>query len=310
MPEAADGIAVRYADVASPWLGDVGGDSRGQRLSAAVIARVALRYDETKADLVHDDEFECVIHPLDEQVDVSQMVQVDYDDRDLRTDAPPGAVYRLTDAKVTNKTFWSGLETDIRDHLVRTMTVEIPANSTLKLFGRPGEEAADFEARCLKIADDQADEEIAALRDKYETKARRLRDQIEAAEDRLDVLEEQSKSKRNSELLSTAGSVLGGLLGGRKSKGGLLGGLLGKAGSAATRRGSTKAAGERTEAQENKVERLTAEVEELELELAEEVTEIDAKWMDIGKEIDTLTVGLEKTDVKVTQIALAWIPVE
>jgi Helicase HerA, central domain len=310
MPETADGIAIRYVDVAAPWLRDVGGDSRGQRLDAAVVARVALRYDETKADLVHDDEFECVIHPLGEQVDVSTMVQVDYDDRDLRSDAPDGAVYLLTEAKVKNKTFWSGLETDIRDHLVRTMTVELPTNKALKLYGRPGEDPAEFEARCLKIADNKADEEIAKLRDKYETKARRLRDQIEAAEDRLEVLEEQSKSKRNSELLSTAGSVLGGLLGGRKSKGGLLGGLLGKAGTAARRRGSTKAASERTEAQENKIERLTADVADLELDLAEDVTAIDAKWMDVAKDTETLTVGLEKSDVKVTQIALAWLPVE
>ena len=51
--------------------------------------------------------------------------------------APDGAVYRLTDAKIANKTFWSGLERDIRDHLVRTMTVEVPTNKALKLFGTP-----------------------------------------------------------------------------------------------------------------------------------------------------------------------------
>jgi len=54
----------------------------------------------------------------------------------------------------------------------------------LKLYGRPGEDAKSFEARCLKTADDQADAEIAKLRDKYETKARSLRDKIEASEDR------------------------------------------------------------------------------------------------------------------------------
>ncbi|MEL6892320.1 MAG: helicase HerA-like domain-containing protein, partial [Actinomycetota bacterium] len=236
MPEVADTVAVRYVDVASPWLADAGGDSRGAALRATIVARVAMRYDETKADLVHDDEFECVLAELGEQTDASRMIQIDYDDRDLRTDPPEGAVFELTDAKLANKTFWSGVERDIRDHLVRTSTVEISTNKSLKLYGRPGESADDFEARCLKIADDKADEEIAKLRDKYEAKAKRLRDQIETAEDRLEVLEEQSKSKRNSELLSTAGSVLGGLLGGRKSKGGLLGGLLGKAGTAARRR--------------------------------------------------------------------------
>ena len=69
MPEIADGVAVRFVDVAAPWLADVGGDAAGDRLQAAVVARVALRYDETKADLIHDEEYECVITPLDEQVE-------------------------------------------------------------------------------------------------------------------------------------------------------------------------------------------------------------------------------------------------
>ena len=52
MPEVADGTAVRYVDVSAPWLGEVGGDERGERLEAAIVARIRLRYDETKADLV------------------------------------------------------------------------------------------------------------------------------------------------------------------------------------------------------------------------------------------------------------------
>ncbi len=309
MPEVADGTAIRWADIASPWLADVGGDSRGPKLAAAAVARVNLRYDETKADLVHDDEFECVVFPLSEQVDASGMIKVDYDDRDLRTDAPEKAIYRLTDAKLANKTYWSSLEKAIRDELVRTSTVDIGMNKALKLYGRPGESAEDFEARCLKFADDKADAEIAKLRDKYESKAKRLRDQIDGLEDKLELLEEQAKSKRNSELLSTAGSVLGGLLGGSRSRGGMLGGLFGKAGTAARRRGTTRAAGERLDAAENKLERLMTDLHDLEAELAEEVIEIDERWMDTAKEISELRVGLEASDVKVAQISLTWIPV-
>jgi hypothetical protein len=310
MPEVADTAPVRYVDVASPWLRDVGGDSRGTRLDAAIVARVSVRYDETKADLVHDEEFEAVIHPLGEQIDVSQLVQVDYDDRDLRTDPPENAIYRLNDAKLANKTFWTQVERDIKDHITRTLTVEIPMNKGLKLYGRPGESAEEFEARCLSFADDQADAEIAKLRDKYEAKTVKLRDQIEAAEDRIEVLEEQAKSKRNSELLSTAGSLLGGLLGGKKSKGGMLGGMLSKSGTAARRRGTTRASAERVDAAENKAERLLEKLEDLAAELEEDVDEIETKWGDLASEIDPMTVGLEKTDVKVVQLNLAWLPVD
>lgn len=306
MPEVTDSVPVRYVDVAAPWIADVGGSERGNRLQAAVVARVNLRYDETKADLVHDEEFECVITPLDDHVDVTKLVAVDYDERDLRT-APvtESPVYVMSDAKLTNKTFFSGIERDLKDHLYRTMEVEIPANTELKLYGRPGEEADAFEARCLTLANERADEEIAKLRDKYEAKVDKLRDQIEAAEDRVDVLEEQASSKRNSEILSTAGSLLGGLLGGKSRSS-----MLGKLGTAAGRRGRTNASKERLDAAENKVARLQDDLVDLEADLADDVTEIDARWMATAKEITTLSVGLEKSDIQVTQLSLAWLPVD
>ena len=172
-----------------------------------------------------------------------------------------------------------------------------------------GESADDFATRCTDVAGDRADEDIAKLRDKYETRAKRLRDRLESAQDRLDVLEEQAAATRNTELLSTAGSVLGGLLGGSRSKGGLLGGLLGGAGTAARRRGTTRTSQQRREAQENKVGRLLADLEELEDDLSEDLLEIDEKWSDRATDVDTLSIGLEKTDVQVVQLALAWMPV-
>ena len=176
-------------------------------------------------------------------------------------------------------------------------------------FSRPGETADEFIARCLAAANDSADKETASLRDKYADKVSRLQTQIQAAEDRAQVLDTQRKGRRSEEILSTAGSILGGLLGGRRSRGGMLGSVLGKAGSAAGRRTRTAAAGDRLDAAENKLEGLHRQLEELETELTQEVTDIDAEWMATAKNITTLQVGLERTDVNVTQIALVWIPV-
>ena len=306
----ADGIAVRCVDVAAPWLGDVGGDSRGTVREAAVVARVAVRYDETKADLVHDEEFEAVIFPLTDPADVSTLTAVDYDDRDLRSDAPTGATYRLTDARIHTKTFFNEIERDLRDHLTRILSIEIPANADLKLFGRPGEDASAFATRCEQAADELADADIAKLRDKYEAKATKLRDKIDAAEDRAAVAAEEAKGKKSSEFFSTAGSLLGGLLGGSKSKTKMVGDLLGDAGTAARRRGSTSASDRRVDAAENKVARLVEQYDELEIELDDDITAITERWDASAAAITSMTVGLERTDVKVTHLALAWLPVD
>jgi len=309
MPKITDSMAVRYVDRAAPWLREIGGDDAGTRHEAAVIARVLLSYQDTKAEIAHDEEYEAVFFPITERLDASEAIAVDYDDRDLRTEVPDGIIYRLPDAPIGRAAWFTGIERSLVDHLTRSQTLEIPANATLKLWARIDESAETFAERCHRRARDETDHEVAALRDKYEQRALKLRDQIEAAEDRAEVLAEQARGRRNSELLSTAGSILGGILGGRKSAGAILGSTLGKAGTAAGRRGTTATSQKRTEAAENKVGRLTEDLERLETELATEVEAISERWEAAAGDITTAAIKLRKADVRVAQICLAWIPV-
>ncbi|MEO5900338.1 MAG: helicase HerA-like domain-containing protein [Ilumatobacteraceae bacterium] len=309
MPEVAPGIAVRYADVAAPWLSTAGADARGTVRAAAIVARVALRYDDETADLVHDEEYEAVLYPLSAQVDASSAIVVDYDDRDLRPDVPAPCVYRLPTAPVKDKTFWTGVQRGLVDHLVRSRTLQLQTNRQLKLFSRPGETPDEFFQRCYAAADALGDAATAKLRDKYAAKVAALQQKIQTAENQAELLQTQQKGRRSEEILSTAGSILGGLLGGRKSRGGLLGSMFGKAGSAAGRRSRTAAAGDRVDAAEDKLQTLHEQLEDTETELSNEVTAIDSKWMAIAKDISTTTVPLEKSDVQVTQLNLVWLPV-
>jgi hypothetical protein len=308
-PQVAGGIPVRFVDVAAPWLPTVGGDPRGTRWEAAIVARVALRYDDDKADLIHDEEYEAVLFPLTDPLDASRAFAVDYDDRDLREQGPTPAVFRLPRAAVKDKATWTRLERDLIDTLVRARTVELHTNSTLKLFGRPGESAEDFLQRCNAAASGLADAETAKLRDKYAAKVQKLQASIATAEDKARLLETQQKGRRSEEVLSTAGSLLGGLLGARKSAGGLLGGLLKSGGTAAGRHSRTAAAGDRLDAAENKLNALHQQLDDLEAECQEEITGIATKWSTAAADITTMRIPLERTDVRVTQLVLGWLPV-
>jgi hypothetical protein len=62
------------------------------------------------------------------------------------------------------------------------------------------------------------------------------------------------------------------------------------------------------DAAENKVDRLADQLAELEADAAADVAEIAEKWDSLAEKVTTLEVGLERTDVKVTHLALAWIP--
>ncbi len=302
MPDVAEGVAVRWVDPAAPWLADVGADPAGTTWEPAFICRVAMRFDDDKADFVHDQEFEAVLFPLTEQVDASRPVDVDYDDRDLRSDPPAPCTYRLPDAPVRQKTYFSRVERDLIDALVLSRSVDMLANKDLKVFGRPGETPEAFAVRCQSAAGDLADAETAKLRGKYETKLKSLQTQLATAEDRAHVLQTQVSGKRTDELVSAAGSILDGFLGGRRSRGSMISG-------AARRRSSTQAAGAKLDAAENKIQTLQRDLADLEQQLVDEVQAITDKWNAVALDISTVSVPLERTDVKVVQRALVWLPV-
>jgi hypothetical protein len=305
MPEVAQGVGVYFVDAAAPWLATVGGSPGSTRYAPAAVARVRLRYDEEKADLVVDEEYEAVLHPLTSAADPAAAIAVDYDERDLLA-TPPGPVsFVLPDAPIKAKTFWSTLEKDLVSQLVRARTIEIFANRQLKLFSRAGESKDDFAARCKQAGDDKADAETAALRDKYETKTKDLQDKLQAAQDRTQVLKSEASGRQQEELLSTAGGLLGSFLGGRRRSSSLASELR----SAAGRRSRSRSAGDRVDAAQNKADSIAAQITELEGELSDDIVRITGAWDEKAAAIDSVPVSLERTDVQVAQLVLAWVPV-
>lgn len=305
MPEVASGIPVRYVHASAPWLSQLSRSPSGTTFEAAAIARATLRYDETKANLTVDTEWECVLIPLAEIADPTRSLNVDYDDRDLVTDAPAGATYVLPDAPIKTKAYWADLERSLIDHLVRSQSIEMLVNRDLKLYSRGGESADDFSQRCAEAAQAEADKQAATLRDKYEAKANKLQDALEQAEGRLEVAKSEERNRKAGAVLSTAGSILGGFLGGRRSAGSIAGKVITGIGKT----GSSRTAGKRADVVENKMQQIAEDLEGIEGELETELGEITDAWAAKATNVETVPVALEKADVRITQLVLGWVPV-
>lgn len=58
----------------------------------------------------------------------------------------------------------------------------------------------------------------------------------------------------------------------------------------------------------DKVDDKLAALDELEDELADDLQTIVAKWDDAAATIETIEVGLEKTDMRIEEVSLVWIP--
>ncbi len=300
-PTVAEGIAVRYLDPGAPWASEIGADPTGTRYEAAAAATVQLLYDDTRAGVRHTETYEGIIYPVDGLIDPSDVVAVDHDDRDFVTEQPDGATFVTGDVKLQNKTFWTSLESDLKNHLVANRQVEIQHNTPLKLYSRVTESAEEFRIRCDAAAEDAADVAMAKLADRYETKIDRVKTQISTADARVRELEGAASAKKQEELLSGAGDLLGALLGGSKRSNPL--------GKAASRRAATRKAQTRADAAADKLTNKQTELADLEDELAQAMTEIIDEYAGMVDEIETVEIGLEKTDIRVADIKLVWVPV-
>ncbi len=297
MPQVAAGTPVAFLDPGADWTDQVGAvppTGVGPRLVAGAAARVRLNFDDARAGIAHEEEYEAVVVPLPTQSAGVVPLAVDYDDRDLQPDAPAGARYVLPDAKIDTKTYWTQLSRDLTDHLVRNKSVAIFANKSLKAYSRVGETEEDFRTRCSQLAMAEADKKTAALQNKYQARIRTLQTRIATASGQA----EAAAAARTNDLLGSAASVLGGFLGGRKSTAGI---------TSAMRK--QQAASARADAATAKVGDLQAQLTDLEAQLTDEVYAIQQDWQAKAAEVETVPIKLAKTDVRIVDLRMVWVPV-
>ena len=299
MPDTADNIPVYHLSPDAPWADRFDVEPTSTRFEAALAARVSLTYDERAANLVHEEEWEAIITPLELRLNTDHAVYVDYDQRDLSPQHPESATYVIPAGAIDKATYWRSAETAIKEFLYRGQKITIYKNTDLKLYSRAGEAEDDFLARCDAAAQEKADEEAAKLRDKYERRFTTLRNQIAAADRRAEEIEVDLQGARQQEIIDGASSVINILMGRRSTRS--------VTGSARNRR-STRSKEARLRTARAKADDKYAELQDLEAELIEELEEINDRWEDRGNEITEVEVGLEKSDIQIIETALVWLP--
>jgi DNA helicase HerA-like ATPase len=299
-PEVAPGVPVYHLDPAAHWGLEIGAIAGGRRHQAGLVARVHLIYDDRYAGVDHREEWEAVFFPLGPSFDPSSHFAIDYDSRDLRPGAPPGGTFLLTRAPVDSAAFFRQAETDLTEWLYRNRKVEVFKNEQLKLYSRIGETQEEFAARCDGAAEDAADAQVAALRDRYKIKIDRVKDQLAAAERRVGELAVDTQSRRQQELLAGAGDLLSVFLGGKRRSRSLSG--------AASRRSQTVRTQERLRSAQGRLSDKAANIDDLEDDLARDLMEITDRWNEAARDIQAIEIGLEKTDIAVDEMALVWVP--
>ncbi|MGH8924128.1 MAG: helicase HerA domain-containing protein [Acidimicrobiia bacterium] len=298
-PAVAPGVAVTYLDTAAPWATEIGAVTGSTKLAPVVAATVNLLYDDTKSSVNHTEAYEAILTDPGNPLTSESVVAVDHDPRDFRSEVPSGVSYTLTATAMDNAAFWNGIERNLTAHLVSSRKLQIWKNPGLKLYSRVGERESDFRARCISAAGEEVDKAISGLREKYGARIDRVRDQLATAQRRMSDLDADVAARRQQEVVSGAGDLLGALLGGRRRS---------SISQAASRRSQTRRTEARRDSAAGAIADKQSDLEALEDDLAAEIDAIRAEWDDRAAHVEELEIALEKVDVQVSELKLVWVP--
>lgn len=299
-PAVAPDVSIAHVRPTTPWLSEVGGDPAGTRLVAGIAARVAMTFDDHHAGVDHDETWEAVFVPAPDPRAAGPGTAVDHDDRDFADVAPPGAAYVVPDQPVGEASWWRSLEDAIVETLLAERSVTVFKNPELKLYSRIGEARDAFEARCATAAETGADDDLAALRDRYRTKVQAAQERLRTAESKVEALLVDLDVDQQEEVLGGLGDLLGAFAGGRSGSAGLK--------RAARRRAEIRKTEQRLVTAESTVADRLAAMDAIEADLADDVERITEEWDAKAAAIEELAIGLEASDVRVTDLRLVWVP--
>ncbi len=307
MPASPPGVVVRFlaprALQPDRPQGAVSGARPGppKRYRAAILGRATVHFDETRAALDHTQPEWRLIFPL-QGADGWRWPAPDTPDLndDFDSEPVPGVPFEPLPPALESRRTFTVLERDLKETLLGVERLELYFCAGLKTYSRVGESKEAFAERVRALADDLADQEMAALRDKVLEKKRRIEDRIQA--ESLDVERARAtvSARKQETFLSVGESVLGVLLGGRKPTR-----VLSQTASKQRMAGSAASQLQKEEAQ---LAGAQSEMQELEASLARDIERIRADKAALAGTITTFPVALERDDVRVEEVALLWIP--
>ena len=221
--------------------------------------------------------------------------QFDDPESGFRFSEPPTEVLQIKNYKAWEK--------ELAEYLFRHEKSVVYSCKALKQTTAPGLSEIDARMEFAQAAREARDKEMDKIRDKYADKLRTLHSKVMIAQQRVDKLVEEAKSKRMDGLVNIGTSILGALLGNKGSS-------RGSSRTSSAVRDLTAASNKQsdiTRAQET-LEELILQKDEMERECIADVERIKTDFSVENLVLEATEIPLRKADTKVKQLSLVWIP--
>jgi hypothetical protein len=164
----------------------------------------------------------------------------------------------------------------------------------------PGEAEQQFKIRLRQAARERRDHAVDRLRKTYAGRMEKLEDRLRREQRELERDRSDYSARRREALIAT-GEMLFTLIGRRR--------LYRSVSWSASRGRLAKQAKLELEDSREEIEALETELSDLQGELEREITRITPKWVDILKGLTAYHLHPRRSDVEVSIVGLAWVPV-
>ncbi|MFN8456728.1 MAG: hypothetical protein U0401_19015 [Anaerolineae bacterium] len=274
---------------------------------AGVLGSASVRFVDRKRKLDEPEEKMLVVAAADaarsvkwERAESVAVKPNDLNDEPERVDPEQGPFYGPTPAAASTGQEIKALTKDLGDWLYYNSRYKLITHPDLGLFQEPGDEERAFMIRLQQAARERRDDEVDALEKKYKDRLDRLNDKLKRSERELATDQAAYESRKQQEVVGLGATVLGFFMGRKGVSSAITG--------AVSKRGQTSRASAAVEETQQEIEEIQKEISDVENELKEATDEITNKWANSLDNLSSEEIAPQRTDIKVRQVAVAWLP--
>jgi hypothetical protein len=193
---------------------------------------------------------------------------------------------------------------DLATWIYRNHRLELFESPNLEMASNPGESERDFRVRLQQLARERRDDAVEKLRRKYAPKFEQLEERKRRAEQAVQRQADQAQGQKYQTAISFGATLLGSILGRKKT--GL--GTLGRATTAARGVSRSMKEAEDVDRAEENVAAIAQKLTDLEEEFKAEAASLERSFDPQTEELGKVSLKPKKVNIDVKLVALAWAP--
>lgn len=200
---------------------------------------------------------------------------------------------------------YSSIEKDFVDELFNKESIEVFFSPLIKAYSNPGESEGDFKARMAHAVREVRDKAVDELKAKSVKAVKALETKAIKAMEKVETQKAQASSAKMATFMKVGSSILGALLGGRKSG-------LASVASSTTVTGVSRAwqQSKEADAAEAELERIRTEMADLEAQAEEAVQKVKDQYEPDQLVLEKTRITPLKKNIQPVATGILWLPNE